>query len=332
VALYALAPALPAQAAGLPLLVVHRTDDAVDCPDARALAALVAEQMKRPALEPAGEVPPGPGRGLDVQIYRSAQGLTAVILARGKTRQISDKGATCGGLTVALAVSIAVLLDTEPLPPEPEPPPLLPVVMPPPAPTSAPPPPDAPPLPAQPVEDGFSDVTRVRVTLSTAPVITVGLLHSPAFGITSEVEVRFGRFSVAGGFLALPSQTFTLAPMFAPGQVSLDLTAGLLRGCAMVAGDGAAMRLSFCLEPSGGIMRGVGHGFSTDLTSTLPWVALGTSAIFQQRIWGPLSWGGRAGLLIPLLKTSFMVDNVGTAFAPPPVGGAWDTELRVSIW
>jgi hypothetical protein len=283
--------------------------------------------MKRPAVEPVGEVLPSPGHGLDVQIYRSSQGLTAIILARGKTRQISDMGATCGGLAVALAVSIAVLLDTEPLPPEPEPPPLLPVLTPPAPPVASSPPPDSP-SSSPPVEDRSPEPVRVRVSLAAAPVITVGLLQAPAFGITSELEIRFGRFSVAGGFFALPSQAFA----FAPGQVALDLAAGLLRGCAHVAGDGAAMRLSVCLEPFGGRMRGSGRGFQSDLTSTLPWAAVGTSAIFQQRIWGPLSWGGRAGLLVPLLKTSFMVDNVGTVFTAPPVGGAWDTELRVSIW
>jgi hypothetical protein len=241
----------------LPLLVVHRTEDAADCPDARGLAHLVADQMKRPALEPTAEVLASPRRGLDVQIYRSNQGLTAVILARGKTRQISDKGATCGGLAVALAVSIAVLLDSEPLPPEPEPTLLLPVLTPP-APTfAASPLPDASSPPPAAVEDRNPEAIHVRVSLAAAPIITVGLLQSPAFGITSELEMRFGRFSLAGGFLVLPSQAFA----FAPGQVALDLTAGLLRGCATVVGDGAAMRLSFCLEPFGGSMRGSGRGF-----------------------------------------------------------------------
>src|SRR5262249_36953412 len=84
--LCALAGAAPARAAGLPLLVVHRTDDTAGCPDARALAAAVAEQMKRPALQPV-DVLPGPDRGLDVQIYKSSAGYTPVILAGGKTRQ-----------------------------------------------------------------------------------------------------------------------------------------------------------------------------------------------------------------------------------------------------
>src|SRR5262245_56141857 len=132
-ALASLFASLPAGAAGLPVLVVHRTDDAGDCPDARALAALVARQMKRPALDP--DTPPsGPDRGLDVQIYRSEEGYTSVVQSGGKTRQITDRGATCGGLAAALAVSIAVLLDTDPPPPDPEPPPR-PAPEPPPAPT-----------------------------------------------------------------------------------------------------------------------------------------------------------------------------------------------------
>src|SRR6202044_2151878 len=89
-----------------------------DCPDAEALAAAVERQMKHPALDPGA---PASGRGLDVQIYRSEVGYTAVIQAAGKTRQLSDRGSTCAGLAAALAVSIAVMLDTEPLPPEPEP-------------------------------------------------------------------------------------------------------------------------------------------------------------------------------------------------------------------
>src|SRR5580700_3795505 len=102
-----------ASAAGLPSLAVHRTEDSADCPDADALAAAVAQQMKRPALDPGAS-----GRGLDVQIYRSEAGYTAVIQAGGKTRQLSDRGPTCEGLAAALAVSIAVMLDAEPLPPE----------------------------------------------------------------------------------------------------------------------------------------------------------------------------------------------------------------------
>jgi hypothetical protein len=115
--------AAPARAEPLPHLAVHRTTDVSDCPDAAALAYAVAKQMKRPAVEPDAEIPRGGGSsgaaspavvaGLDVQLYRSAEGYTAVIAAAGKTRTIADRGATCAGLGDALAITLAILLDTE---------------------------------------------------------------------------------------------------------------------------------------------------------------------------------------------------------------------------
>ncbi|MFT3773665.1 MAG: hypothetical protein QM820_50465 [Minicystis sp.] len=335
-ALSSLAVVTPARAAGLPSLVVHRTEDAADCPDARALADKVAEQMRRPALTPLADVVPGAERGLDVQIYKSSEGYTAVIQAGGKTRQMSDRGPSCGGLAAALAVSIAVLLDTEPLPPAPEPPPAPAPPAPPPAVTAPPPQPLRPPPPS--IEDERpSDVRRFRVAIAASPVITAGVLRPFAGGVTSEAEVRFGRFSVAGGAFALIGQTID----YPPGQVTVSLTAGLLRGCVAPVsiggssaggGEDEAIRFALCFDMLAGAIRGVGQGFKTDRTTTLPWAAVGPSALFAQRIWGPLSWGARAMLVIPVLKQSFFVDNLGTAFAPSSLGGALDVGLRVSIW
>lgn len=325
----------PARAAGLPALVVHRTEDTADCPDARGLADRVAEQMRRPALVPLAEPVAGADRGLDVQIYKSSEGYTAVIQAGGKTRQMSDKGPSCGGLAAALAVSIAVLLDTEPLPPAPDLPP-------PPAPPSTPVPLvtawSPPPAPLPPTtDDRPSDVRRFRVALAVSPVITVGVLRSFAGGVASEIELRFGRFSVAAGVFALPGQTID----FPPGQVTISLVTGLLRGCVapvsiggstLAGGEDESIRFALCVDTMAGAIRGVGQGFSPDRTLSLPWASAGTSALFAQRIWGPLSWGARAWLVIPFLKQSFFVDNLGTAFAPASVGGALDIGLRVSIW
>jgi hypothetical protein len=317
------------EAAGLPPLVVHRTDDSADCPDTHALAGLVARQMKRPALEPAVEAPPG--RGLDVQIYRSQAGYTAVVQAGGKTRSLSDQGPTCGGLAAALAVSIAVMLDTEPLPPEPEPPPRPEPerVALPPLPPLEPPPAPSPAATARATgPEPLTEVHRFKVMLTAGGAITDGLLRPLAGGVTGELEFRFGRFSVAGGVLSLPGQSVD----FGAGQVNLSLTAGFIRGCGTVLGDGDALRFALCLEPFGGTIRGEGQGYTPNRSSTLAWAAAGASALFQQRIWGPFAWGARAQLLIPLLKESFFVDNVGAAFTPAPVGGALDAELRVSIW
>jgi hypothetical protein len=346
-AIGALGAGREASAAGLPTVAVHRTEDSADCPDADALAAAVAQQMRRPALDPATE---GAGRrpGLDVQIYRSEAGYTAVIQAAGKTRQLSDRGPTCAGLAAALAVSIAVMLDTEPLPPEPEPPP----APPPPASLPAPPPPELPPAPSEraftvpppaappalpppeaapPPGDRDDRPTvgrRFHVSLAVGPVVTVGLLHGVAGGVTGEAELRFGRFSVGGGALALPGQTFD----YAPGQVHLDLAAGFVRGCGAVVSNGDALRLALCAAPYAGVFRGVGSGYPNPRSASQPWAAVGASLLFDQRIWGPIGWGARAEMVIPLQKPSFLVQDVGEAFSPPAVGGALDAELRLTIW
>jgi hypothetical protein len=329
-----------ASAAGLPSLAVHRTEDSADCPDADALAAAVAQQMKRPALDPGAS-----GRGLDVQIYRSEAGYTAVIQAGGKTRQLSDRGPTCEGLAAALAVSIAVMLDAEPLPPEPEPEPS--PAPPAPAPLGRPEtlPPNPQPLPpaaggrgagtavAPPPDDcddrgTVSAGRRFHVSLAVGPVITAGVLHAFAGGVTAEAQIRFGRFSVGAGALALPGQTYA----YMAGQVHLDLASGFVRGCGAILADGDALRLALCAAPYAGAVRGVGSGFLSNRSASQAWAAAGASLLFDQHIWGPIGWGARAELVIPLLKTSFSVENVGEAFTPAAVGGALDAELRLTIW
>jgi hypothetical protein len=353
-----LGPSAGAAAAGLPPLAVHRTEDSADCPDADALAAAVERQMKRPALDPGAAAPPYGARGLDVQIYRSEAGYTAVIQAGGKTRQISDRGPTCAGLAAALAVSIAVMLDTDPLPPEPEPPAPPPVPAIPGGGTAAIPGGDTPAVPAGETpavpagetpaipagetallgpalvgpalhaDDPPTVGRRFHVSLAVAPVITVGLLQGFAGGVMGEADFRFGRFYVGGGVLALPGQSFA----FAPGQVHLDLSAGFVRGCGAILADGDALRLALCAAPYAGVVRGVGSGFVTNRSASLGWAAAGASLLFDQRIWGPIGWGARAELVIPLLKTSFLIENAGEAFTPAPVGGAFDVELRLTIW
>jgi hypothetical protein len=260
-----------------------------------------------------------------------------VVQSGGKTRTLSDKGSTCGGLAAALAVSIAVMLDTDPLPPAPDPPS---PPSPPPIALEPSPAPVAPaPRPPRPSfeEDRFTEPRRFRVAIAAGPTLTDGLLRPLAAGIVGELELRFGRFSVGMGVLALPSQTIS----YAPGQVTLSLTTGVLHGCAapvsiggsqFAGGEDEAIRFALCIDGVGGSIRGAGQGYKTDSTSSLPWASAGASALFVQRLWGPLSWGARAWLLFPLVKQSFVVDNGGTAFAPSSVGGALDLGLRVSIW
>jgi hypothetical protein len=390
----------------LPRLVVHRTDDTADCPDASALAGLVARHMKRPALEPLDDARSSlapsvrgaaPLPSVDVQIYRSEEGYTAVVqtevaamaeaapsAARIKTRQLSDKGSTCAGLAAALSITLAILLDTEipPPPSSPEPPPALDR-----APSASPAPPEPPPLlrsrdaaesatamgpedadrPASSagrknpdrraasvgrdaVDQGAASARSLGLTAGLGLAAAAGALQYGGLASAGYLELRIGRWlSLAGGVMAFAAQTFPL-PFAVPGaelgkpQVAVWLTVGLLRGCVMVpvftplASEERApatrdqTRAGGCL----GLLAGAIHGEASDLPkrspATDPWVAGEASGIVEQRLFWRFSLVTRAALLIPLVRRAFVVEQVGTAFTPAPLGVALNTELRLSIW
>src|SRR6185503_6014623 len=318
-ALLAAAPRALAQR--LPGLVVHRTEDTSDCPDARALAGLVARHMKRAALEPLSEsrAAEGAAPSLDVQIYRSEAGYTAVVQTGTgsglKTRQLSDRGPTCGGLAGALAITLAILLDTEvpPPPPLPEPPPPdrpSPIFAPPPRTPpprrSSPPPPPPPPS---------SSRFGLAIGLGLAPFI--GVLQHGALAGTGNVELRIGRrFSIAGGLFAFSSQSFpytTAVHGAEPGKPEIEmwLTAGILRGCVTFplpsTGSPSGTRAGGCLGVLAGAMHGEGHGLPVPRAATDPWASSEGSALLEQRLFWRFALVTRAALLVPFVTRSFSV-------------------------
>jgi hypothetical protein len=353
-ALALLAPR-PARAdAPLPDLLVHRTDDTADCPDSAALAAQVDRHMKRPALRPRTDVAtPGKERpSLDVQIYRSESGYTAVVQTGEKTRQITDKGATCRGLANALAITLAILLDTEVPPPAPEPTP--PPEPPPPAPFApigpAIPRVDATPIstptPAEPapIEPFPAPPRTFRVVAGAGATAATGLLTRLALGGTGHIGLGIGRvFSVEAGFLVLPTQTVPYAGKVkgavasAAPTIDLQLTSALFRLCATARLVTDDTRAGLCAGALVGTIRGEGHGFVTNQSATDPWIAGNLGAILEQQLFWRLSLVTRASVYIPILRRSFTVDNVDAAsdpqaFSPASVGAGLDAELRLSIW
>jgi hypothetical protein len=353
-ALALLAPRTARAEAPLPDLVVHRTEDTADCPDSAALAARVDRHMKRPALRPRtdGGTPGKDRPSLDVQIYRSEAGYTAVVQTGEKTRQITDKGATCRGLADAMAITLAILLDTEVPPPPPEP-----ALLPEPAPTV----PFAPIAPAIPLVDEKATATPTptesapiepftapprmfRVVAGAGATAATGLLTRLALGGTGHVGLGIGRvFSVEAGFLVLPTQTVTYAGKVkgaatsAAPTVDLELTSALFRLCATARLLTEETRAGLCAGALVGTIRGEGHGFVTNQSATDPWIAGNLGAILEQTLFWRLSLVTRATVYVPILRRSFTVDNVDAAsdpqaFSPASVGASLDAELRLSIW
>lgn len=312
-----------ADAAPLPHLVVHRAPAAADCPDAPALAAAVERLMRRPALDAVGE---DRLAGIyEVQILRTEEGYTSIIQAGGRARQISDAGATCAELSEALALTLAILLDSDAPRPPPAPP-----VTPPSAVTPPPvlPPPAPPPLPPAPLR------RRWDVSIEVGAAQTLGVLTPLSWALDGEVSLRLRGGSIGLGALWIPPRTSDVAP----GTVDVWLAAATVRGCAALLGDLGGARLSLCAQPMLGAIHGEGHGYSPDRAKTSAWAALGATALAEGGLAGPLGWSARAALVVPLTLQAFTVDvregsvvREVSAFDPSPLGLLLGAGLRATI-
>jgi hypothetical protein len=299
----------------LPKLVVQRSETAMDCPDADALAASVGRLMKRPALDPT----PGlsPAGGIAILIRGGPQGYTATIQAGDRSREIADPWPTCAGLAEGLPLTLAILLDSDE-----------PLVSSPPAPTAptAPTAPAPPPIPVRPPAPR-EKTTGLSIQLGGAG--TTGLLGPFVFGIQGDADFRFAKtFAVGAGGFWLTPRTIALAP----GEVSVSLWAAFARGCSYVAGSPDQTRLALCFHAAAGVIEGEGSGYFVNETSTRPWIALGGAGLVEGTLWKRLGWAARLSFFIPAVQESFEVTNVGTAFEPAQVGVLFGLGGRASIW
>lgn len=312
------ASAQPAALQGVPL-VVQRAPAAADCSDATALAARVEALIGRQALIPATEA--GAGFAFEVQILKAEDGYTAIVLAIGKSRQISDPGPTCASLSEALAAMLAILVDADE---QPAPPPIVPPPSPPPTATTpaqvAEPPP--PPLPS-PVDLGG------RLLLSPSFGVSSGLTGdaTPAVVLVNDLRV-WGPFSLLAGFTWTPPQDFALAP----GRVEIQLMYGQAAPCVSTWALFGRSRLGGCLQVNVGAIRGKGIGYFRNGEVTRPWVSMGLTALLDVHVVGPVYWSLRASAFATVTEEAFQVDGIGVAFDPSPVGFLGSTGVGVRIF
>ncbi|AKT41292.1 hypothetical protein [Chondromyces crocatus] len=329
-------PAVAQETASSPLarLTVTRTAEATDCPDAAALTAAVEVAMKRPALDDASEE--AAADTYEVRIFREDDAYAAVLRAGDLTRRISDPGPTCAGLAEALAITLAILLDSE-APPRAEP---------------APPSP-APPSPATPSARSTRRAPGSTPTATPTPAPsarawdvsldlgvsqTLGVLTPFSWAFHAEASLRLERVSFGAGAIWMPTRTLDVTP----GQVDITLALATARACAAIAGHLEGPRLSVCAQPMVGAFSGAGRGYDPDRQVTVPWAALGALLLGEGPIAGPLGWSLRGAVVAPLVSEELTIDRVDgpagaqalsviSAFTPSPIGFSLGAGLRVSI-
>ncbi|AUX34407.1 hypothetical protein SOCE836_065800 [Sorangium cellulosum] len=272
---------------------------------------------------PAAPAIAGVAPEFEVHFLRTDATYTAVLQAGGRARQLSSEpGATCDELVEAVALTVAILLDSQPAPP-PAPPPAAP------APVAVPPPRPPPQAP------------RGDVALELGAAGTVGMLDPLRPAAMADVFLRRSAWSAGLGAVWLPRQDIEIAP----GAVSVGLVAATARGCATLLGELDAFRLSACAVSLLGAVHGAGKGFDPDREAAAPWFAVGASALAEGPLFGTraLGWAARATLLAPVVRTRVTIERragaeVGAAVTedpaldPSPVGLLVGLSARVSIF
>jgi hypothetical protein len=278
----------PAWAEPLPALVVTRSAGANDCPDAASLAAEVARMNGRPSLDPNGNSVAA--TRLHVELSRGLEGYAAVIRAGGARtgeRRLTDVGPTCENLADALALTLALILDSDRGSIE----------------SSAPAPHfSRTPRTFEPRLDGrtfASPATKPRNSFDLAAGVGVhaSALDEAGFLFTGLVRVSLGEWLMveAGGFVT-DKQTM---PHEIRGELALRLAGGFLGVCARLASDRSSLALALCAEPHLGWLRGTGSGFTRDHpTQTHLWLAGGLALDGDGAISGPVRWYARVGGLL----------------------------------
>jgi hypothetical protein len=118
----------------------------------------------------------------------------------------------------------------------------------------------------------------------------------------------------AGALFAWP-QTTSLAP----GVVHESLLSGFARVC-LAPWHRAALRLDACSGLFAGAITAEAEGYTLSERQTRTWIALPLEAALSGRA-APIGWEVSIAALVPLKRSDFTVDGVGTAYASPPVGG-----------
>jgi hypothetical protein len=288
-------------AAGLPRLVVTRSAEAADCPDAATLALVVEKQMQRPGLDPSAD-------GSDIASYevtmdRSSNGYTAIIRSGDLTRELSDPASTCSELADALALMLTIMLDSEP------------VVLPAKPPETAAPPKPLPPPPAIPIRVVSPTVRQWSAGLAGTLGESIGFLTPLSFVIAPEGWFRYRSATFGAGAFLIPWSTAGDESSFA---VRMQLFTGNLHGCGRIAGKQTGLHFDLCGQTFLGAVRGEGMGFVVNRGSSRPWFGLGALGMLEGPMFRRLDWSLRLGLTFPVVSQRFAGTRPeGTNSNPP---------------
>jgi len=310
------------------LLLVHRTPEAADCPDAAALAQAVHAIVGREVIGTSSEPAP---TWIEVTMTRLKQGYFANVHTFGTSvgrRDISDAGPDCRGLSEAVALSLALMWSSNDAGTASDAPPNVaasdaPVES---AEMSSPPKQPSPepvaetPAPKRVTKSASAPPRAANVSLGVEALVGValGILEDPM--PSAELGGRLGigervGFSLGVGALGVDRMETE------PGVVELGLGYAYLGGCLGI--TRVSPRVAFCFRPMLGVLRGEGRDFEHSHTESVLYAALSAGVEVGGRLLGQVSYLARATGVTPLTRNGFSVSGasgVDSVFTPPALG------------
>ena len=290
------------------VIVAEHSEAAADCADEAKLFAKVEKISQRP-LEP--ERPDPDAVRVVIRFDRSEDEYRADLEFQGPKpgeRSLRDRSSHCEPLEDAVAVAIALLLDSE-------------------------------------VERRERESREVARAVPTITIIRSEVvpkqLATHSFHVAGDAGIQGGfdsravpRFALALGMSPSDKWLFELSAELIPpatnrfgaGEVSVSLVAGALRACRLW---GNEWQWGPCAGIGIGRLHGSGHGFDESLSSSLLWTAFSGGLLVQRTFADRWQLGAQATAAVPLREQRFSVQNLGTAWNCSAIWPSFGVRLGV---
>lgn len=308
-----------ARAADLPArLSVEQGPGAEECAGREQLEARVEGILHRPLAAGSAEV----GLSIDVRFERATGGaFVARVSASGPKpgqRVLRDSSPTCDALGEAVAVTLALLLDSaqsEAAKADP--------AEQPPAPKKVEAPAPEPPAPEAAASAREPSAWSLRASLVAGG--GYGLAGTGTLLGSGHLGARYGKWTFDLG----ASSSWPTSHDFEAGGVSTSLLFGSLRGCYL---HGHSFALGPCLQLGLGRLRGDGSGYEQAQTISLPWLAVGMGLAAEAPLSSRLYVSLGATLWVPSERHTFSVQNAGIAWESKRVAGVVTAGLGLALF
>jgi hypothetical protein len=281
-----------------PTLDVTRGADVQDCPDASRLGDDVAA-VRGPTALPTTTA-------YSVDFARNGRTFSASIRSGptgANVRRLETSGQTCAALAHAVALTLALLIDSDKAPN---------TDLPEPAPIPEPPRPVASRVVEAPAAVDHHRRNEATATFGGMALLAVLRPLTPA--LTGELGLETGRWRTGLGVLAVLPQSIDLGP----GTVRESVLGGSARVC-YAPWPGDVWRFDVCTGAFVGVVKAEGRGYTQNDTQTQPWLAVPLE-LAVAAFTGPLGLELAAGGIASIDRPDFSVGRLGIAVRPPPVG------------